>query len=238
MGDLVFSNFSLAIIGGFMPTLLWLHFWLREDKLHPEPRRFIVAVFAYGAIAVIPALFIEKFIGMFFTSQIILIALWAMVEEVIKFTAVWSAYKSGAPIDEPIDWIIYMVTAALGFAALENAFFLLQPISSEMFIQSLVVGNLRFLGATLLHVLTASLYGAALSFAYYKRRSEKKKYLTWGLIASIVLHIIFNVYIVTIGSNSNVAILILFSLIWIGLAGIIILFERIKKIRPPGKKFS
>ena len=41
-----------ALFGGILPALLWLIFWLREDRLHPEPRRFILYVFLTGMLVV------------------------------------------------------------------------------------------------------------------------------------------------------------------------------------------
>ena len=35
-------------MGGFIPVIIWLVFWLREDKKRPEPLRRVVLVFLAG----------------------------------------------------------------------------------------------------------------------------------------------------------------------------------------------
>jgi len=39
-----------VLLGGIVPTLLWLWFWRREDRLHPEPRRLILLAFVLYAL--------------------------------------------------------------------------------------------------------------------------------------------------------------------------------------------
>ena len=50
---------AYALLSGVLPALLWLWFWLKEDNLHPEPRKVIARTFISGAIAVIFALIFE-----------------------------------------------------------------------------------------------------------------------------------------------------------------------------------
>ena len=71
-------------------------------------------------------------------------------------------------MDEPIDAVIYMITVALGFSALENALFLSNLISTSSFAQSIITGNSRFLGATLLHVASSAAVGVMIGLSYYK----------------------------------------------------------------------
>ena len=53
----------LAIVAGVIPALLWLWFWLREDREHPEPKGLLLITFFLGVIAVLFVLPIEKFLG-------------------------------------------------------------------------------------------------------------------------------------------------------------------------------
>src|SRR3989344_2100149 len=50
----------LALLGGVLPALFWLWFWLREDRLHPEPRRIILECFVLGGAGAFLALVLEK----------------------------------------------------------------------------------------------------------------------------------------------------------------------------------
>ena len=44
---------AYAAIGGMLPALFWLWFWLQEDKLHPEPRSRIMLAFLGGMVGFI-----------------------------------------------------------------------------------------------------------------------------------------------------------------------------------------
>jgi RsiW-degrading membrane proteinase PrsW (M82 family) len=52
----------LAILGGIGPAMLWLWFWLKEDRLHPEPKALLTRVFLFGGLAVFPTYFIQQFL--------------------------------------------------------------------------------------------------------------------------------------------------------------------------------
>ena len=49
----------IALIGGILPALFWLWFWIREDKEKPEPKKLLFGAFVGGSIAVLIALFFE-----------------------------------------------------------------------------------------------------------------------------------------------------------------------------------
>ena len=52
-----------------------------------------------------------------------LIFVWVIIEEILKYTAALIVVFWHKAVDEPIDTIIYMITIALGFSALENTLF-------------------------------------------------------------------------------------------------------------------
>ena len=117
-----------ALLSGILPALLWLWFWLKEDNLHPEPRSLIFKTFIGGVFFVILAIIIEKFIADITTDQTTRYILWAATEEIVKFIAVALIALHSKYVDEPIDAMIYCITVALGFSALENALFILTPL--------------------------------------------------------------------------------------------------------------
>ena len=98
---------------GIMPALIWLWFWLHEDRRHPEPRSLLTLTFVLGAIAVIPAYFIEKELYQYFpfdlgnTSTLIIgILLWAAIEELLKFGMVYFAAFHDRNYNEPVDAMV------------------------------------------------------------------------------------------------------------------------------------
>ena len=137
-----FQTITFAALGGLLPALLWLWFWRREDRRHPEPRPLIALAFLAGIIAVPLVLPLEKYVAKFVLggSEIETIAginlmlaltgiiLWSLIEEILKFLAAYLTVLRRKEVDEPIDLVIYMITVALGFAAAENALFLLDDL--------------------------------------------------------------------------------------------------------------
>jgi RsiW-degrading membrane proteinase PrsW (M82 family) len=215
----------IAILGGILPSLVWLFFWLMEDRCEPEPKRYIFLCFLGGMLAVLPALIIEKsFVPIVAGSS--LLVLWAATEELLKFGAAYIFALRWAVFDEPLDAIVYMVTTALGFSAMENALFLLTPLSQGDLLRTLVTGDLRFIGAMLLHTLASSLIGVALALAYYKPAAFRKVATLIGVILAISLHSLFNIFILDGGGSSTFAV---FLVIWCGIVGLLFMVERIKQ---------
>ena len=215
----------LALSGGILPALLWLWFWLKKDSARPEPRGLIMLAFVAGMITVPLVVPLEKMALALSANLVIQLTLWAAIEELMKYGAAFMTVLRRKAVDEPLDPIIYMITIALGFAALENTFFLLNP-DLDIF-SGIVTGNLRFLGATLLHTLASAVIGVAMAYSFYKGAAAKWFYTTLGIILSIVLHTLFNFFI--INSNGE-KILTIFAFVWIGIILLLLSFEKVKRI--------
>lgn len=218
------THFAIAFLGGLTPTLFWLWFWLREDKERPEPYALIGLAFVAGMMVVPLALPLQK-LALEFYQGFNLIFVWVIIEEVLKYAAALIVVFWHKAVDEPIDLIIYMITIALGFAALENALFIFNPLTSGDFMNSILTGNFRFLGATLLHVLSSGTVGAFIAFAFYKSNTLKLAYGTLGLFMAIVLHALFNFFIM---DASGETILGVFLFVWMGIIVLFLVFEKVK----------
>lgn len=218
----------LALVGGFIPSIIWLWFWLKEDKEKPEPKGLIFITFILGMLMVIFVIPIEKIIhnNLKDIPYLLFIAL-ASTEEIMKYLAVSVLAMKSKYINEPINYPIYFLTAALGFAALENFLFLLGPLSQGETLVGLMTGNLRFLGATLLHAAASSIIGIAMALAFFKSKIIKKIYLFVGIISAIALHSIFNFFIMNTGDNSFLNV---FAFLWVVVVIILLIFEKIRKM--------
>ncbi len=219
-----------ATIGGMLPAFAWLWFWLREDAKHPEPRRLIALAFFAGMCTVAIAIPVEQFVGTFITNQALTFTAWSAIEETIKFVAALAVILWRKDYDEPIDAVIYMICVALGFSAVENTLFLWNPsLSGGSLAQEIITGNLRFVGATLLHVLSSATIGISLALAFYKPRIVKVLYALTGVILAILLHSAFNFLII---HTPQAELLRTFVFVWIGVIMLLAALEFVKRIRP------
>lgn len=221
----------IALAAGFIPALVWLVFWLFEDRRRPEPRHMVIRTFLLGMLAVAIVLPLEKWVvdlGIPVSFQ--LFFLWAAIEEIAKLVLALLFVLRHAAVDEPIDIPIYMISIALGFAALENTLFLLTPIADGRLLESIVTGNLRFIGASLIHVLGSAVIGGALAFAYYRETWDKIWFGAVGVILAVSLHAVFNFLIITTGASN---ILTVFLGVWVGIIFLLLTLERVKALRRP-----
>lgn len=241
--DVKVALFSL--VGGILPALLWLWFWLKEDAKNPEPGSIILLAFLGGMIAVpftIPfeqaALTIVYKIEAAFSlvgnesAEVIIdssiIVLWAFIEEFVKYIAIYLVALKSKFFDEPVDALIYLITGALGFAALENSLYLMHSVVDNGILAGAINTHMRFLGATLLHVVSSSAIGLAIAFSFYKKK-RRGPYLVWGIVAATILHAVFNLFIIE--TQNVLETLIVFSYYWIIVIILIFLFERIKLLK-------
>lgn len=248
------SMFFYAFLGGFLPALVWLWFWLREDKKNPEPKRIILKTFIAGAAAVFMSFLIDKGLIsyvlrdpslnekiqnidviidmsraaiMSISAYLPYFMLLASVEELTKYFAAYITAFHKRDYDEPIDAMIYMITAAIGFAAMENSLFLLKALAdpgadSAYF---MLTGNLRFLGSTLLHIVSSAVVGGMIGLSFYGSRTKKFIYVLSGLVMATILHALFNFFII-VNEGSNIFKVLL--ILWLVAILIIIFFEKIK----------
>ena len=219
-----------ALIGGILPAVLWLIFWLREDSKRPEPRRLILRTFALGMIAVILVVPFQQGVDNLWPGLgLMAFLLWSVLEEGFKFGAGYFGGLTSPEDDEPIDPLIYMITAALGFVALENTLFILTPLLDNDPAMSVITGNMRFVGASLLHTFSSGIIGIGLGLSFYKSRKIQKVYTLVAFLLAVAFHTAFNH---VISGNPVYGTALAFSSVWIGIAIIILMFERLKTIAP------
>jgi len=218
---------GLAFLGGIIPSLLWLWFWLKEDKKNPEPKGLLSVVFIMGAIAVIFVIPVQKLIQAQIGSPEWQLLLWAAAEEIIKYIAVMIVLYKTNFADEPIDWPIYMITGALGFAALENTLFLIKPLSLGATAVGLLTGQLRFLGSTLLHTVSSAIVGISLGASLHLGGFTRKWHLLVGLLLAVALHSVFNFFIMR---NHGSDFLKVFAFLWVVTIIVMLLFEKIRRM--------
>jgi protease PrsW len=237
----VLDNIWLIALG-VLPSLAWLSFYFRED-CHPEPKSLLAKTFLMGIIiaplAIVFQLGFIKIFAFIFAPELSGPAaesafskspeffMWAaFVEEFVKFFAVSLVVFRNIEFDEPVDAMIYMITAALGFAAIENILILFQIIPNGT-ITAVSTLALRFVGATLLHALASAILGYFLAVSWFFQ-AHRKKLLIIGLILATAFHFSFNIMISSFDSPAS-SLLYTTSLLIFMAYLISVLFDRLRK---------
>jgi RsiW-degrading membrane proteinase PrsW (M82 family) len=85
----------------------------------------------------------------------------------------------------------------------------------------------RFVGATLLHIIASGVIGIFIGFVFFGKPRAKKIAIALGIVLATLLHTAFNSFIILGGEK----VLWVIGSLWIGLFLVIIILERIKKIK-------
>jgi len=117
---------AMAVAPGL--ALLW--WFYNKDVLEPEPLSLVFSAFFRGMLFVFPAALVEKLTGAFFQFSPFLTAMIgvSLVEEYFKWIAL-RRYILSPECDECYDGIVYGTSVALGFATLENLFYVVGSIN-------------------------------------------------------------------------------------------------------------
>jgi RsiW-degrading membrane proteinase PrsW (M82 family) len=217
-----------SFVAGILPPLLWLWLWLKEDA-HPEPRKRIIIAFLGGMAAVPLVVPFEKLAQMTVQNQTLVIILWAAIEELMKFGAAFITSLTRKDNDEPIDPVIYMITTALGFAALENVLYLINPIQTVGLAISIDTENLRFIGANLVHLVSSAAIGVSLGLSFWRGRFSKVIHFILGFCIAVSLHSLFNLFIMKSGNGDSQTVGIFFA-VWIMIALLALFIEKVKTV--------
>jgi protease PrsW len=181
----------ILVMIALAPCVLWLWIIYKKDKYAPEPLWLVIRTFLVGAGMAIPAALIEYVLlptslqeNLTLASaayQAFLVA--GVTEEAVKFLAVRSTVYKSVHFEEPSDGLVYAAAAALGFAALENVFYLLSYGWATILV--------RGLSSNLGHVLFSCLWGYPLALTKLGRL--KSRVWVWlGWLAAVLAHGIFD----------------------------------------------
>jgi len=186
----------------------------------------IVRAFIAGALVAFVAVGLQLLLRNILQSfqineyHLVSFSLFGFIEEALKFFAAYLVVRKSRFFDEPIDAMIYIITAALGFAMVENVAIML---SIKVLSEAFGIITLRFVGATLLHALSSGLVG------YYWAKGiilgRVPLLLFKGIVFATLLHMVFN-YLILISKE-----IIIYPIIFLTIAALFIFwdFEKIKK---------
>jgi protease PrsW len=182
-----------------LPCALWLWYFSSHSLYKRLAWRVLGVTFALGALATVPALrlnligqslFIEFFGHTQLSHILVLIFVVGPIEELLKLLVVYLYAYRRKEFDEPLDGVIFSATAALGFAAIENAFYLARNDPGLVLLR----GPLSNPG----HALFSALWGLSLSRAKAAPNMlrERLPIVARGLILASLLHSLFDLLLV------------------------------------------
>jgi RsiW-degrading membrane proteinase PrsW (M82 family) len=177
----------LAVISAAVaPAIALLSFFYLKDKYETEPLSLVVKVYIFGVLLVFPVMVIQfgfqeemsipLFADAFFVS--------GALEEFLKWFLVFYGAYLHEEFNEPYDGIVYATALSLGFASLENIFYLYTFGIEEALIRALLPVS----G----HALFGVIMGFYLGKGKFSSGRKKKIYLSLSLILPIFLHGTFN----------------------------------------------
>jgi len=185
---------AALLLLAFAPGLFWLWFFTKRDLYRPEPKRLIAATFGLGMAATVPAavlsaVFLDDSLLGGGAADLASVAVGMLfvvgpVEETCKYLAVRLYAFRSLYFDEPSDGLVYAAAASLGFASLENLFYILAFGPSVMILRAPL--------STAAHVIFGSVWGEALGRRAQGRASGAAA-LAAALAGAAAVHGLFNV---------------------------------------------
>lgn len=155
---------SLAIAAA--PVVFILFWFYHKDKFQKEPLKMLLYAFIAGCLSIIPAIILETLWDNWKLDSRgnIILAVYAYIvvgfsEEISKYYFLKDIIKKPY-VDEPYDGILYSVTVSLGFAFVENIFYVFEHGNG--------VGILRAFTAVPAHSTFAAVMGYYLSKAKFE----------------------------------------------------------------------
>ena len=194
----------LIIIAAILPALLlWVYIWKKDQK--KEPTLWLVKAVCYGVIICLPVVVVEIVLEYLLfssggypstilgtTANAFLVA--AIPEELFKLLALWLVLVKNPYFDEHFDGIVYAVCVGLGFASVENVFYLFGNIEDWM-----SVAFVRSLLSVPGHYAYAVLMGFYYSKYYFV--SHTRQTAAMIIVAPVLAHGIYDALLMTSGVN-------------------------------------
>ena len=219
------------LLATILPSILIILFFVYSDKFK-EPRGEILKVFFYGILITIPAYFLNTYLNAFWYNNfrvseglISSFLTAAPVEEGLKLSILYFFVYKMKDFNEPIDGIVYGVTASLGFATLEN-FYYVYLLADYFETSSMSLAILRSFSAVPAH----AVFGVFMGYFFMKYAFIKKgDNLLFAFVVPFVLHGCYNLF-----ASSNF--IVSLGLVLVSWIIALRMFSRLKKTQKEKKR--
>lgn len=208
---------TILLAASLIPPLFLLWKVYQSDKIEKEPFGLLLAIFVLGMFStvlagvlevagsnILQSILSEEMLSTPSGTTIFNLIFYFIVvggsEELVKFLAMMIPTWRNRAFNYVFDGVVYGVTAALGFAALENIFYVLDT--------GLVTAGVRAWTAIPLHCITGIFMGHYYGIAKAADRwgnGKKGKYLLRSILVPLLIHGAYD-FIAT-GENSGLLLL-------------------------------
>lgn len=197
------NNIATSLFLALIPAILWMFLYYYKDYTDPEPKKIITQTFLLGAFFALPFLGLRYILQLLpelsaLVSGVIGIIIFAAMEEIVKLSAsIMIVSHNKIDFNQIIDGVVYAVSAALGFAFIENIIYFSNFITSGG--QNLLfVTVFRSLGTMLAHTLFSAIAGLIWAYAYFSKQITPfhKKHLLAFEIKDFINHEILSLHII------------------------------------------
>ena len=182
------ENLYLFLIS-VLPTLGLLFFFIYSDRFI-EPKKTVLQTLLLGMFIIAPLQIVHTFIDIVLGTQFefgpFLTAFFqaSFLEEFFKFCVLFYFCSTFTHFNEPMDGLVYGITASLGFALYENIEYV---YFAEDFDQSLAIAYGRAFTAVPSHAFDGVIMGFFLG-RYFFDKEKNKSNLYLSLTIPVLLH--------------------------------------------------
>ena len=196
------SSIRILLMIAVLPAIAMLLFVYYRDKKEKEPVKFIALLLGLGAATIIPAAILETVGALLLEASaldgytyyfIYCFCIIGVVEELGKFLVCVIPTWRSDEFKHSYDAIVYAVSTSLGFAILENIFY--------VFGSGFAIGILRAFTAVPIHcalgVVMGTFYAKAREAAYKGYGSESVCYMILAYIVPVFFHAAYDYFAMT-----------------------------------------
>lgn len=170
------SSIALALLIAILPALFWLTIYYKKDAKDPEPKKTILKTFIAGALVALPFLGLRYLLEYMGASSLLIqgisgVVAFALMEEMAKLAAsIFVVMRRPKVFNQVIDGVMYAVTAALGFAFVENAIYFSEMLTGASGSELMYSIAFRSVGTMLAHTLFSAMAGLIWAYAYFSKK--------------------------------------------------------------------
>ncbi len=188
----------ISIVSAAISMLIYLYLLWKFDKNEPEPIKFVLFHFFYGAsvaviLGIVGSLALSFPLSYLFSEEantllkVIMIA--PIIEELAKASLLFKTI-SNKKIDNLTDGLIYGGAIGLGFGMTENFFYFISFGDSLQTLIPLVI--MRTLFSAVMHTIATATVGGVMSLSKYSSKNKFAVSTIGGLLIAMFIHFTWN----------------------------------------------